>query len=70
MRLFTHHLHLPLTNRAMVPPPSMWRELRERLDRLSHSPAKQARLRVHGDSYSSSVGAAGLRWNRPEPLLQ
>lgn len=48
MRLFTHHLHLPLTNRAMVPPPSMWRELRERLDRLSHSPAKQARLRVHG----------------------
>lgn len=48
MRLFTHHLHLPLSNRAMVPPPSMWRELRDRLDRLSHSPAKEARLRVQG----------------------
>jgi len=48
MRLFTNHLHNPASNRTMVPPPSMWRELRERLDRLSNSAAKQPRLRVYG----------------------
>ena len=48
MRLFTNHLHHPASNRALVPPPSMWRELRDRLDRLSKGEARSARLRVHG----------------------
>lgn len=48
MRLFTNHLHHPASNRTMVPPASMWRELRERLDRYSKGVAKQPRLRVFG----------------------
>lgn len=48
MRLFTHHLHLPATNRTVVPPPSMWRELRERLDRLSKGASKERKLRIQG----------------------
>lgn len=48
MRLFTNHLHNPASNRTVVPPASMWRELRERLDRFSNSAAKQPRLRVYG----------------------
>lgn len=48
MRLFTNHLHHPASNRAAVLAPSMWRELRERLDRFSHGTAKQPRLRVYG----------------------
>ena len=48
MRLFTNHQHNPASNRTTVPPPSMWRELRERLDRISNSAAKQPRLRVYG----------------------
>lgn len=48
MRLFTNHLHNPASNRSVVPPPSMWRELRERLDGLSSATAKQASLRIHG----------------------
>ncbi len=48
MRLFTHQLHNPASNRTMVPPPSMWRELRDRLDRLSNATDKPARLRVYG----------------------
>lgn len=48
MRLFTNHLHHPASNRAIVPPPSMWRELRDRLDRLSNGIRQGARLRVHG----------------------
>ncbi len=48
MRLFTNHLHNPANNRNMVPPASMWRELRDRLDRISKSSAKERRLRVHG----------------------
>ena len=48
MRLFTHQLHAPASNRAVVPPPSMWRELRERLDRLSKGTAKERRVRIPG----------------------
>jgi hypothetical protein len=48
MRLFTHQLHNPATNRHLVPPASMWRELRERLDRLAHTAPKAQRLRVQG----------------------
>lgn len=48
MRLFTHHLHLPGTGRQLAPPPSMWRELRERLDRLAKHTATESRLRVNG----------------------
>ena len=48
MRLFTHQLHLPASNRTAVPPPSMWRELRERLDRISKGTATERRLRIHG----------------------
>lgn len=48
MRLFTNQLHNPASNRSMVPPPSMWRELRERLDRLSSSAPKERRFRIHG----------------------
>ena len=48
MRLFTNHLHHPASNRTVVPPPSMWRELRERLDRFSKGAAKPPRLRVYG----------------------
>ncbi len=60
MRLFTHQLHAPASNRTMVPPPSMWRELRERLDRLSNSTAKERRLRIHGhvDVPESDVSCA------------
>lgn len=48
MRLFTNQLHRPASHRSMMPPPSMWRELRERLDRFSKGAPKEALLRVHG----------------------
>lgn len=48
MRLFTHHLHNPASNRGLMPPPSMWRELRERLDRFSAERTGPTRLRVSG----------------------
>ena len=48
MRLFTHHLHNPASNRDLMPPPSMWRELRERLDRISTGRTEPTRLRVSG----------------------
>lgn len=35
MRLFTQHLYNPVSPRGTTPPPCMWQELRERLDRLS-----------------------------------
>lgn len=45
MRLFTQHLHLPAPSPASMPPPCMWQELRDRLDRLSLS---SHRLRLEG----------------------
>lgn len=48
MRLFTHHQHNAASDRDLMPPPSMWRELRARLDRFTTGRTGPSRLRVDG----------------------